>query len=1230
MSPRNQRCEPPQPRPARLIRQLCGALALSVLSLAHAGLPDSKSGPDFNSIQNPEARANAPFALRPRVHSRRNVDEFAPVRAKFVRFTILKTNRAEPCLDELEIFTAESPSRNVALASSGARIITSGTLPGYRIHKSEHLNDGLYGNGRSWISHQAGRGWVIIELANVELINRLVWGRDREGRFIDRLATAYRIEVATELDDWRLVASSSDRKPLETGGGAEYFGTNPGQRLTVNRLVPVGTTLVQEDLPMGQPEYTIDTWQTEDGLPSNTISDILQARNGYLWLATFNGLVRFDGVRFVVFGEAEGLHNLRIVCLYEDCEGSLWLGTEGGGLICYRDNRFTAYTTSDGLSHNVVLSIAGDHATNLWVATVSGLNCLRDGKIVKNGGRIPMAGRTVYRVLMDRAHNLWVVTGNLRLLRDGVDIVPPFVGEPAAFTSLQSIHEGFSGSLWVGGANGYVARLKDGDTAVFGKEHGLLPDTVWEIIEARNGDLWVGTASGGLCRLRNGKFATFTTQDGLSNNSVGAICEDREGNIWVGTNGGGLMRFKMKKLTAFTTRHGLSHDVVMSLVEDHKKRIWLGSNSGGLNLWQTGLFAPYYINYLLDNECIWSLCAEKKGGLWIGTWGGGLFYKTDDKIVNYLKADGLSDEVILALCEDSSGGLWIGTYAGGLSYFRDGRFTRYATDNGLSANFVTSIVEESPGRIWVGTSGGGLNCLANGKVSVRRRKDGLASDFIRTLHRDEGGRLWIGTNGGLALLLEEKLFSVTTHHGLIDNVVSQILEDDQGNLWLGSNQGISRLKKEELLKLAAGAITKIAPVSYGKAEGMESLECTGGFHPAGLKASDGSLWFSTVKGVVKVEPDNISLNEVSPPVVIEEMLIGAQPQVPVAVNLKSQLEKPVVIQPGVQRLEFRFTALSLVAPEKVRFKHKLEGLDNAWIESGARRSAIYTHLPPGQYRFRVAASNNDGVWNEAGAMLALSVRPQFWQTWSFRLVAALVAFGAVNGAARYISLRHVRAKLQRLEQQHALEKERTRIARDIHDDLGAGLTQISLLSDLGQKNRSSPEEVAGNFRQISTSAREIVQAMDAIVWAVNPKNDTLDHLANYLPQFAKESLACTRIKCRIDVPAVVPEIMVSAEIRHNLLLSLKEALHNVMKHAEASEVWVRLSVQRSSLLISIEDNGRGFDAFAPSAVRNGNGLVNMRKRLEEVGGKLEVKSYSGRGTKIQLVLHNLQTCGLAT
>ena len=490
--------------------------------------------------------------------------------------------------------------------------------------------------------------------------------------------------------------------------------------------------------------------------------------------------------------------------------------------------------------------------------------------------------------------------------------------------------------------------------------------------------------------------------------------------------------------------------------------------------------------------------------------------------------------------------------------------------------------------------------------------------------------MWIGTSDGLSRIKDGKFASITTGQGLWDDTISQILEDDQGQLWFGSNRGIFRVSKEELERVADGDSTTVTPVVYGKAEGMESLECSGGFCPASLKTRDGLLWFSTVKGVVVVDPKNIPVNAVAPAVVIDELqvddtLVAADVNNPVPQNPKSAIRmlkfkagslrnSMVTIGPGARRVEFRYSALSFTAPEKVRFRYRLEGLDSDWVDAGGRRVAEYPYLPPGQYQFRVTACNEDLVWCEREAVLALTCRPAFWQTGWFRLLVALVVL--VGWPVKLLATRRLRRRLAVVQQEHALEQERTRIARDIHDELGTLLTGISLLSDRSQTHCDQPEQVAEHLQTISQRARSAVQAVDSIVWAINPQNDRFDHLANYLVQFAEDFFRLTPIRCRLDVPEAVPHFPLGTQERHHILLAVKEACNNVARHSRASEVWVRLKVDASDFSILIEDNGRGF--VVGTMAEGSDGLRNMRQRMAEVGGRLDLDSEPGRGTCVKL------------
>jgi ligand-binding sensor domain-containing protein/signal transduction histidine kinase len=1183
--------------------------------------------------------------LRPPVHPRRNVEDFRATPAQFVRFRVFKTNVREPCLDELEVYGTEQPALNLALSTNGARATASGTLPGYQIHQLEWVHDGLYGNTHSWIADTISNSWVCIELARVQPINRVVWGRDREGYLIDRLATEYAVEVSTNGHDWAMVSSSADRRPLPVG---EIFaGYGPGLRMALIRFAPISATLppASTEPPF---EYRLDLWQTEDGLPGNEVTAILQAQDGYIWVGTSAGLARFDGVRFLRVSEAEGIRNNRVLCLFEDKAGTLWVGTDGGGLFHLANGHFQSLTRREGLVNDVVMTLAEDSQGMLWIGTYSGLDCLFRGRLMP-GERLPPRLAAPFSRVLDDEEGLWVViNGFLHQVKNRQYVRKNQGAEPASELATASIRRGPSGRLWFGGLSGRLSASSNGVPSLLPQPANLSSDTILDVCEMRNGDLWMGMASTGLRRWRNGQVLSLGVKQGLADNSVRCLLEDREGNLWVGTAAGGLQRVKPKKLQLVTTTDGLTHNVIMSLAEDKEGQVWIGSNGGGPSVGRSrslqrgsagdqGIevpntekaprvelpaaemeFSPAELSYLLDNESLASLLATAEGELWLGTWNSGLFRKTGSKLEQLNLARPDNDEPVLALCERSAGGLWVGTYQDGLKFLKDGAFTACRTTNGPSANYITSLAEDAEGRLWIGTGGGGLNCFSNEHFTVFTRENGLAGDFVRTLYLDGRGVLWIGTSQGLSRMKQGRLSTITTGNGLWDDMISQILEDEQGRLWFGSNRGISRIPKTELNDVADGRVASVTPVVFGKAEGLESLECTGGFCPAGLKTRDGRLWFSTVKGLAIVDPAHLPPENPPPDVVLEDVRVNTTTirHLSGSVLQPFDTSKEARIGPRVQRLEFQYTALNFTAPERIRFRYRLLGFDPDWVEANGRRVAEYSRLSPGRYQFQVKACNADGVWNQQGLILDVRCLPAFWQTLWFRLLAVGAILGSVGWAVKRWAVRRLRRRLAVLEQQHALETERRRISRDIHDEMGALLTEISLVSDHGRKHHAQPATAQADFEKISETTRTAVQTADWIVWAVNPQNDSLSHLANYLVHFVEDFFKPTDIRCRLDVPALVPPIPISAKQRHHLLLATKEACTNVVRHSSATEVWVRLVIAEDQFSITVEDNGRGFDPEGVPA--DHDGLLNLQHRVADLSGRVEVQSAPGRGTCVRI------------
>ena len=984
----------------------------------------------------------------------------------------------------------------------------------------------------------------------------------------------------------------------------------------------------------GGSKFLAQAWQTEDGLPQNTVNAIVQTGDGYLWLGTFGGLARFDGVRFTVYGvnEREGLKNNRILCLLEDRSGTLWIGTEGGGLAAYRAGRFTCFTTQAGLAHNIVSALAEDAEGALWMATPKGLSCLKHGKWTSYFERDGLPGNEVKNLHIGRSGRLWVSTAKGLCFFDGRRFWPAYEAELAGRGPLNGVIEAEDGWFWLYGDD-FLLRANHGRAA---EPYGFAGSNCPPILaacEGADGTLWLGGWVRGVHHYDGQALISYAAPQGLSDNDVRSLCADREGNLWVGTVGGGLNRMKTRRIELFTRQDGLRNEVAMSLAEEPAGEFWVGSNCGGLYRWQGRRFelaSPG--DGFPDNACIWPVRMGRDGTLWIGTWGGGLYQYKAGVRVQFTRANGLSDDVVLSLCEDREGGLWIGTYQGGLDYFDGAQLRSFSERDGLAGKYLTTIVQTRDGALWIGSNGGGLNRRQNGVFSVFTTRDGLASNFIRTLYEDAEGRLWIGTGGGLCCWAEGKFFTCASRHGLADDVISQILEDETGNLWLGSNRGILRVRKQQLDELASGQIDAVDCLVYGKEEGLRNLECTGGFHPAGLKSRDGKLWFSTVKGLVMIEPAKMANHHSPPRVLIEAVRVDDQ-RIPISSSAWQETSPEtgvlgavagtaispapsVTVPAGKSAIELEYTALSFAAPERIQFKYQLKGLDSGWVKAGARRTAYYNHVPPGAYTFQVIACNNDGVWNELGCALALQVLPPFWQRAWFLGLTGLAGAGLLGGGVRYVSVRKLRRKLERLEMLHAVEKERTRIARDIHDDLGAGLTQIALLGELAKREAASVPEMKQLAARITEKTGGLVRDMDEIVWAINPQNDSLPPLTAYLCHFAREFVS--PVRCRLDVMADLPAYPLASDLRHHLFLVVKEALNNVVKHAGASEIWLRISVRERVICLALEDNGRGFDTATPRA--GGNGLRNMRRRLEEMGGTFELESQPGTGTRIRLTL----------
>ena len=965
-----------------------------------------------------------------------------------------------------------------------------------------------------------------------------------------------------------------------------------------------------------QPEspFIVDAWGTEQGLPGSAVVSVIQTKDGYLWLGTLNGLVRFDGIHFTVFDENKtpGLNNDRIVYLFEDSHTNLWIGTDAGGVALEKDGRIKNFTIGRSGHEGRLVSVCEDSTGAVWLYTADAhLGRYQNGKmdIWDFNFKTP----AVYRMIVaEKSGPLWIGEDW------GMFSFRPANFSPPAFAIEQLIRAQRLDYI-LASRRGGTWRLINGQVQKWGstqleKNLGPYPWTnqvVTCACEDKDGNLIVGTLGAGVFWYdAGGKYWQISTAQGLSSAYVLSVCLDHEGNLWVGTDGGGLDRIKRK---IFNTPDGLHPWNVQSLSKDAHGNLWVVFGAPGAACWQTNSVHYFHVGPLQD---AWTVLVDHQQRVWVGTRDEGLFQFVTNRF-QFVPDAGILGPQISVLFEDRKGQLWAGT-PGGLGHWNGQDWKMYTTNAGLSGNAITAIAEDAVGNLWIGTEAGGLNCFKDGKfISYRESENGLPGEDISCLYVDKDDNLWVGTSGhGLARFHQGKWTRYSKRDGLVSNSISYIIEDDEGDLWIGSNLGLMRIPKELLGNSTNGVMDFSSCRIYGKADGLPTRECSSGSQPAAGRTGDGRLWFPTTKGLAYVHPTKIKPNLQPPLVMIESVLVDGQEQK--TNHLDSTWQQSIVIPPGRDRLEIHYTALDFSAPNEVRFKYRLEGHETAWTEAGDTRVAFYNKLPPGDYRFHVEACNEDGVWNKTGSLLAVTVQPQFWQTWWFRAAVILGILGVIAAVVRYLSTQKLQRQLQALKQQEALEKERFRIARDLHDQLGANLTQVALLGEMVETDKNSAEEVVSHAQQISQTARDTTHSLDEIVWAVNPSNDTLDGLITYACKYAQEYLAVAGLRYRAEVPPQLPAAVIPPEVRHNVFLAFKEAVNNVVKHAQAAEARIRLRLQPDNFILEIEDDGRGIAGMDINAAQTRNGLRNMRKRMEEIHGGFSISGGAKGGTIVRL------------
>jgi signal transduction histidine kinase/ligand-binding sensor domain-containing protein len=943
----------------------------------------------------------------------------------------------------------------------------------------------------------------------------------------------------------------------------------------------------------------------ENGLPQNTVTALLQTQDGYLWIGTEAGLVRFDGNSFQVFDHSSdaSMPGNDICCLLEGTEGALWAGTSEG-LARWQQGKFRAYSTRDGLPGNGIRALARTNDSQLWAYTDQGPARLIGDKFAATpwsaANTAITSGSSAF--LSDStpragAASLWKrIEEQTGLQRDSVEFETALGQDQRVFASRSL--------LVVVHGDRVVTQLRSGKDLPGSRIQTLLAD--------RQGCLWVGMNSG-LARLCGGKLQVFPTADPLGNESVLALLQDREGNLWVGAESGGLHILRDQRFKTIGTHEGLSSDAITALVEDRAGALWVGTQGTGLNaipVSAAGKVRTWSPQNGLMSDVILALAAAPNGDVWVGT-PDGLNRIRGSRVDAFTSADGLPDDFIRSLLVDNDDSLWIGTRRG-LVHWNDP--SSHAADlrpqagmqiltqaNGLGSNTVGALARDAKGDLWVATFAG-LSRLHNGQITNFTTANGLSSNVLTALLPRSDGTMLIGTQDHGLNIWDGAKFTPVTGAGIEQITVHAILDDHNGHLWFATDSGIARCDCASGLNPKQGLP---GWMTFGTADGLRSRETAANSHPSAVQSKDGRLWFATPRGVVEVDAAHFPVNTAVPPVVVERFAVD-------------DLDQPLVagdsgprVKAGHVHFQFDYAGLSFTAPLKVRYRYRLEGFDKDWTDAGTRRTAYYTNIPPGQYTFRVQAANNDGIWNTTGASFPFELRPHFYQTaWFYLLLLAAAAAGI------FLLLKR-RLRLAEREFQAVLG-ERSRIAREIHDTLAQGYVGISIqLEMLSELLRQHKVDAAAKQLDVTRGyVREGLADARQSIWALRTQDSGETTLPVRVGRLA-EAAGGNGLNAQFNVFGAYRPL--AAEKEREMLRIAQEAIHNVKRHSGAAVLSVHLRYEPATVELEVRDDGKGgAQDGKPSTLHGGFGITGMRERAANIGGTLDVTSVESQGTTVRL------------
>lgn len=955
-------------------------------------------------------------------------------------------------------------------------------------------------------------------------------------------------------------------------------------------------------------QYSIMEWSFDDGLASNYVYDIIQSEDGFLWIGTDAGLSRFDGNSFTNITRSSHpvLLSNSVNSLLEDRNGNIWFGTHGGGLYTVTPDSLIRITDKQGLPSDYVLSLAEDSTGTIWVGTDGeGLGKVLPDTVLKYSVNEGL-DRHIYSLAVDQNNTLWIGGRTGLFVRRNGSFSAFEAEQQMPSPSILSLHITEEGLL--AGTPTGIGRIKEDSVELFDE----LDQSIYasSVVEDEKGSIWISSVGNGAYKISDGVSMNYLHADEARGTNVNKVFIDREDNIWLGTAGLGIVRLRDEIITTYTEKDGLPDDLVLSVTEGKKGDIWVGTTQG-IARFANKTFTTFLPGSTPEGRFILSVHMDRNETVWASSRNGKLYRIINEQIseIPHPDFDGM---VIYVVSSTEDGAIWTGSNRGAFR-FKDGEFNRFTTEDGeLTNNDVRSINQDQEGTVWIGTSFG-LNAYSEGDFTSYGNEEGFSDLLVISLYADADGDVWAGTYGGLHRLRNGRASAITQGDGLPVDQISTILEDELGYLWMGTTRGIYRIRKSMLNAFLDKKSTGLLFDEFGKADGMKNEIVSASIQPTGWKASDGTLWFATGHGIATLDPANVKANPVPPPVHILSARVDRSPEN----SFRSVY--PLDLSRNHNEIEISYAAPTFIKPSDVTFKYKLEGFHTDWVEAGTRRSAYFSRIPPGNYTFRVAAANEDGVWNETGASLAVVVRPPFWMTGWF--IGLVVIFFLTSGPSIYYR-RVTSLKKKQVQQQNFMkrlidsqESERNRIAGELHDSLGQNMIIIKNRAQMAERNRIDKEFIATQLDEISNTASLAIQEIRKISHNLRPYNLQRFGLTRSVSRMIKNAEESSEITFRENLEDI--DKLVAQDHEIHFFRIIQESLNNLLKHSEATIASITLKISNESVQFTLRDDGKGFN-LNDKLWQKGFGIEDIEHRANLIGGSLKIKSKPGQGTSIYL------------